>query len=117
VRPGVTVAGPVFVTARSALGGLSAVVALAELLAGTGSVVSDRTVAPFDVAVAVAAGSTAPVTVTVTDVPAATVPRGHSRWSVTTQPGLERSVSSAAGKSSIRTPAASDGPLFVIVKA
>ena len=107
-------AGPVFVTARSAVDAPTLVVAVAELLPATGSVVTEVTAAVSETDEPANVAFTEPETVSVTLAPGATMPTTHV-VGVQLDPVMADMVSPALGVSVNVTPVAVDGPLFVTV--
>ena len=115
VCPGVTDAGPVFVSETSAEPAATGVVAVAVLLPDAGSVVVALTVATFTTGLAPAyPEGTLNVAVITRLAPAGTVPRLHGK-AVVQAPALDTNVRPAGVTSATDTPAASLGPPFVTV--
>jgi hypothetical protein len=116
-EPGAATVGAVCAIARSALVNML-VVAVEELFAALGSVVVEATLAVFEI-VAAAAGVTFTVSVIVADAAAVIVPSAQLTvvvpLHVPCEGVAETNVVPAGSTSTTDTPAASEGPLFVVV--
>jgi hypothetical protein len=115
VWPGVTDAGPVFVSRKSAEPDATGVEAVAVLLADAGSLLEALTVAALTIGFAPAYPDGTPYVAVITRFPpTGIVPRLHGN-AVVQAPAVDTNVSPVGVTSATETPAASLGPAFVTV--